>query len=60
MDGEEVVMIALRALATGKAQVVTGWKNKLATLAGSIPSRPLAARIAAKVIARLRLKQVSR
>lgn len=60
MDGEEVVMIALRALATGKAQVVTGWKNKLATLAGSIPSRPLAARMAAKVIARLRLKQVSR
>ena len=57
---EEVVMSALRALAAGKAQVVPGWKNKLATLAGSIPSRPLAARLTAKVVARFRLKQVSR
>lgn len=60
MSCEEVVMIALRALAAGRSQVVTGWKNKLAAWAGSLPPKPLAARIAAKVVARFRLKQVQR
>ncbi len=60
METEEVIMISLRALAAGRAQIVTGWKNKLTALAGSLPSRPLAARMSAKVLARFRLKQVSR
>ena len=60
MTSEEVVLIALRALGAGRAQVVTGWKNKLSAVAGSLPPKPLAARVAAKVLARFRLKQVAR
>jgi len=59
MTVDEVVMISLRALAAGRSQVVPGWKNKLTALAGLLP-KPLAARVAAKVVARFRLKQVNR
>jgi len=60
MSCESVVEASLRALAAGRSQVVTGWKNKvLAFLAGKTP-KPLAARVAALVLARYRLKQVRR
>lgn len=56
MGSDEVAGIALRALARGRAQVVPGWKNKLYSFAGSKLPKPIAARVAAKVMARLRLR----
>ncbi len=60
MSCEEVVDISLRALAAGRSQVVTGWKNKVGAFFGSKVPKPLAARVAAIVLARFRLKQVQR
>jgi len=57
---EEVVHESLRALASGKAQVVTGWKNKVMTAVSSKLPKPLVARISAKVLARWRLSKVSK
>jgi short-subunit dehydrogenase len=51
---EQVVMTSLRALAAGKSQVVSGWRNRILAAIGSRVPKPLAARIAAKVIARYR------
>jgi short-subunit dehydrogenase len=51
---EQVVMTSLRALAAGKSLVVSGWRNKLLALIGSLLPKPLAARIAGKVIAQHR------
>jgi uncharacterized protein len=51
---EQVVMNALHALAAGKSQVVSGWRNKILAATGARVPKPLAARIAAKVIARFR------
>ena len=45
---------ALFALAQGRSQVVTGWGNKAYTFAGARVPKPVAARIAAKVLARRR------
>ncbi len=59
MACDEVVTMALHALADGRSQVVTGWKNKLSAFAGSLPPKPLAARVAAKIVARFRLKKAS-
>ena len=51
---EDVVLTSLRALAAGKSLVVSGARNRLlAALSSKLP-KPLAARIAAKVIARYR------
>ena len=50
MSTDQVVELALGALASGRAQVVTGWKNKLYTFAGAKTSKPFAARIAGKVL----------
>lgn len=59
MTSEAVVTEALEALARGRAQVVTGWKNKMgAALISKLP-KPCAAWIAAKVLARYRLKKVA-
>lgn len=60
MSCEVVVMKSLRALAAGRSQIVTGWKNKLSAVAGSLPPKPIAARVAAMVLERFRLKQVKR
>lgn len=60
MSCDEVVMAALRALAAGRSQVVTGWKNKVSAFAGSIVPKPLAAWVAAKFIARYKFKRVPR
>lgn len=56
---EEVVDEALKALAVGKAQVVTGWKNKVLTAVSSKVPKPLVTRISAKILARWRLSKVS-
>lgn len=58
MTCEDVVMISLRALAAGRSQVVTGWKNKVTAFVGSKLSKPLVARAAAKVLGRYQVKQV--
>ncbi|MBI5380373.1 MAG: SDR family NAD(P)-dependent oxidoreductase [Opitutae bacterium] len=51
---EEVVATSFRALAAGRTLVVSGWKNKvLVALASKLP-KALAARLAARVIARFR------
>jgi short-subunit dehydrogenase len=51
---EQVVMTSLRALASGKSLVVSGWRNKLFAALASHTPKPWSARIAAKVIARHR------
>lgn len=57
MDSETVVRAALTALAKGRSVVVTGWKNKLgAALITKLP-KTWAAWLAARVLARYRLKQ---
>ena len=55
---EQVVMATLRAMAAGKAMVVSGWKNKLmAALVTKLP-KPLAARVTARVMVRYRKNQM--
>lgn len=54
MTPEAVVKAALFALAQGRSQVVTGWGNKAYTFAGSRLPKPLAARVAGKILGRRR------
>lgn len=54
MTSEAVAEIALRALAAGRAQVVTGWRNKVMTFVGARVPKPLAARVSAAMLTRLR------
>ncbi len=54
MSSEEVVKIALSALGTDRAQVVTGWRNKVMTFVGARVPKPLAARISGSILRRLR------
>lgn len=54
---EEVVYEALHALAKGRPQVVTGWKNKLMTAVSSKFPKPLVTRVGAKILERYRLKK---
>ncbi len=56
---DEVVHEALCALAKGRAQVVTGWRNKLMTAVSSKLPKPWVTWISAKVLARWRLSKVS-
>jgi len=56
MTCEPVVMAALRALAAGRSQVVTGWKNKVTAFIGSKLPKPLIARLAEKILARYQVK----
>lgn len=55
MSSTAVAIMALQALGAGRSQIVTGWKNKVYTFAGAKISKPLAARITAKVLGRFRL-----
>ncbi len=57
MTCEEVVEQSLRALARGRSQVVTGWRNKLSTFASTPVPKPFAARVAGVVLAAYRRKQ---
>jgi short-subunit dehydrogenase len=54
MSPDSVVRSALRAMARGSSQVVPGWGNKAYTFAGARLPKPLAARLAGKVLARRR------
>lgn len=54
----EVVDEALAAFAAGRAQVVTGWKNKLMVFGASLLPKPWIARLAARILARYRLAMV--
>ncbi len=60
MTSDEVADISYRALAAGRSQVVTGWINKTITFTTSKLGKPLAARLGAKVLARVRLKQAAK
>ena len=53
---EEVVRESLQAMAQGRAQVVTGWKNKLSCFFASKVPKPFAARLGGVILARYRDK----
>ena len=57
MTSEEVVELSLRALAAGRSQVVTGWKNKVTAFVGSKLPKPAITRLAGKVLARYQPKR---
>lgn len=59
MTAEEVVIQTMRALGRGRAQVVTGWKNKVSACVASKLPKPLVTRVAAKLLGRYRLEKVS-
>lgn len=59
MTCDEVVTATLKAIAAGRSIVVPGWKNRISTFFVSKLSKPLAARLAAIVLARFRLKKVA-
>jgi len=54
---EQVVMASLRALASGKSLVVSGWMNKLAVAIVTKLPKPLAARLTARFMARYRRRR---
>ncbi len=60
MTSEEVVNLSMNALAAGRAQTVTGWKNKTYSWVAARLPKPLAARVGAKLLAKFRLEKVSR
>lgn len=57
---DEVVTASLEALAAGRAQVVSGWFNKILVGTSSKLPKPMAARLAEKVLNRYRLKALKR
>ena len=59
MTCDDVVTATLKAVESGCSLVVPGWKNKVSTFFISKLSKPLAARLAAIVLARFRLKKVA-
>jgi short-subunit dehydrogenase len=59
MTSEQVVEMSLKALAKGRSQIVTGWKNKIGVALVTKLPKPLAAWLAAKVLAQFRLKKIS-
>lgn len=58
MTSDEVAELGFRALAAGRSQIVTGWKNKFYTALGSKLPKPWVAWITGKVLARLRLARI--
>ncbi len=56
MTSDAVAEMAFRALGQRRALVVTGWRNQLMTFFGARVSKPLAAKISGKILARLRGK----
>jgi short-subunit dehydrogenase len=57
---EKVVLTSLRALASGKSMVVSGWKNKLMTSLVSLVPKPLVSRLAGLALGHFRMKQVGK
>jgi short-subunit dehydrogenase len=60
MSPDEVVALAMDAIARKKPHVVTGWKNKAYAFAASKLPKTFAARIGAKFLAKFRLEKVAR
>ena len=56
-SSDQVVRQSLAALAAGRALVVTGWRNRVISAVSSSLPKPLAAWIAARVLARFRPPQ---
>lgn len=54
---DAVVAEALQALANEQSQVITGWRNWLMASASSVLPKPLSAWVAARILARYRLKR---
>ena len=59
MTPEAVVTCAFRALGRGRSQVIPGMGNKAYTFAGSRLPKPLAARIAGKILGRRRASKTT-
>src|ERR1019366_6394443 len=57
---DQVVTVALRAMAAGKAMVVCGWRNRLMAALASLVPKPLVAPMAAGAISRYRMGRVRR
>ena len=57
MTAEAVAEHTLKALAGGKAMVVTGWKNSIIASLHRLVSKALGARIAGMAMKKLRLEQ---
>ncbi len=57
---EKVALVSLRALASGKSMVVSGWKNKLMTASVSLVPKPLISRLAGLALGHFRMKQVGK
>jgi uncharacterized protein len=55
---EKVVMASLRALASGKSMVVSGWKNKVMTALVTKFPKPIVARLAGLALGHFRMKRV--
>jgi short-subunit dehydrogenase len=60
MSAEDVVTQTYQALANRRSLVVTGWRNKLMAALASMTPKPLAARVAGNVLARVRLGKIRR
>lgn len=58
MTSDDVALQAFRALAAGRSQVVTGWRNKLSTFASTPVPKPFAARVAGVVLRTYRRLQM--
>ena len=54
MTSEAVVEKSFRALAAGRTQVVPGWHNQIYSFLGARLPKPVAARVAALMLARIR------
>jgi short-subunit dehydrogenase len=54
---EKVVLASLRALASGKSMVVSGWKNKVMTAVVTKFPKPLVSWMAGKALAHYRMKR---
>jgi len=55
---EKVVLASLRAIASGKSMVVSGWKNKLMTAFATKLPKPLVSRLAGIALGHYRMKRV--
>ncbi len=60
MSSDAVVLESLQALVNGRSQVVTGWKNWFGMVLVTKLPKPMASWLAAKALARYRLKKVAR
>ncbi len=60
MTCEAVVEQSLRALAAGRGQVITGWRNRIGAMAGSTAPPAVSARIAKRVIEKHRLARLKK